>query len=490
MRRRSKIIATLGPSSCKLATIEELIRSGMNVARLNFSHGDHDSHRALFEMVRDASQRLGIPVAVMQDLQGPRVRLGLFKDGGATLERGQRFALHTRPVTGDVEHGCTNYESLANDVEPGEAILVADGRVRLRVVEVDQGVVHTEVEVPGPVHDRAGLNLPQTGLRAPALTPKDIEDVQWGLDMGVDYVALSFVRAALDIHQLRTKLGKHLNAPRIIAKIERPRAVTVAHQLISAADGVMVARGDLGVELPPEQVPMVQKDIIRRANQGAKIAITATQMLESMRSSPTPTRAEASDVANAILDGTDAVMLSGETANGEYPIESVRMMARIIIEVETSRVYRARPDQSPDLPTFSSAVATAATAAADKLGAAAICAFTATGRTARLLTTQRPSQPIIALTPNPRLFHRMAMFWGITPFEVPEFTDTTELVRGMESILRERLVVEGDAVVMVMGVPIGTGAEPNAIKLHRLGESGPTASWEPLPETVVREENA
>ena len=483
--RRARIICTLGPSTSDERTIRQLVESGMDVARLNFSHGDYKSHGKLLELVRKVSKDLRRPVAVMQDVQGPRVRLGKLEGGSQVLTAGRGFELHTHDIVGDASRASTNYADLANDVEIGESILIKDGRIHLRVVGVADGVVETEVEVGGQIHDRAGLNLPQTALRTPALTAKDTRDVEWGLSNGVDYIALSFVRAALDVHQLRAIIGKGIDSPRIIAKIERPKALSVIDQIIAASDGVMIARGDLGVELPPEQVPMVQKAIIRKANSRGKIAITATQMLESMRSNPTPTRAEASDVANAILDGTDAVMLSGETAMGDYPLEAVQMMGRIVREVEGSEVYRSLPDpdSAPKLSSFADAVATAATAAADKLGAT-ICAFTSTGRTANLLTSQRPEQPIFVLTPNKRVYQRMALYWGVTAFEVSHFTTTTGLVRGMEAVLKERSTFEGDAVVMVMGVPIGTGAEPNAIKLHRMGSNELTTSWDRIPSKV------
>jgi len=283
----------------------------------------------------------------MQDLQGPRVRLGAIRDGRVAISKGQLFDLLREEVEGDETRASSSYESLIDDVKVGEPILIADGRILLRALQVDTDRIRCVVEVGGPIHSRAGLNLPATCLSTPALTPKDLADAELGLKLGVDFVALSFVSSALDVQRLRALLAASATPPRIIAKIERPRAVEVIDEIMQAADGVMIARGDLGVELPPEQVPLIQKDIIKRANIRGKTAVTATQMLESMRSSPTPTRAEASDVANAVLDGTDAVMLSGETANGEYPLEAVRMMDRIIRELENSSIYRSRPD--PDL---------------------------------------------------------------------------------------------------------------------------------------------
>jgi pyruvate kinase len=482
--RRAKIICTLGPSSSDPGVIRQLIESGMDVARLNFSHGSHESHRATFEAVRHVSKAVGRPVAVMQDLQGPRIRLGRIRDGGQELARGARFELVPSDVLGDRERASTTYAHLTEDVEPGQEILISDGRVKLRVESVSDAGVVTRVEVPGLIHDAAGLNLPQTGLRTAALTAKDLADTDLGIDLGVDYIALSFVRAVLDIHQLRSRLTRVAHPPAIIAKIERPRAVDNAHKIIEAADGVMIARGDLGVELAPERVPLIQKGIIHRANALGKTAITATQMLESMRSSPIPTRAEASDVANAVLDGSDAVMLSGETASGRYPVEAVQMMSRIICEVEGSEHYRSRVQQdlNPELPAFPSAVATAATAAADRLSVNAICAFTGSGRTARLLKTARPLQQLLAFTPDETAYHRMALYWGVRPVLLPSCHSTGELTERMESYLARELGTKpGDCVVMVMGVPIDSGAEPNTIKLHRIGEPG-TSSW----DTAIR----
>jgi len=454
----------------------------MDVARLNFSHGTHESHRTLYETVRHVSRSVGRPVAVMQDLMGPRIRLGKLDGGAQELVVGQEFELVGESLVGDASRASTSYEYLARDVELGQSILIADGRIRLKVVEITETGVKTTVAVPGTIHNFAGLNLPQTGLTSSALTTKDLKDIEFGLDVGVDYVALSFVSAVLDIHQLRSKLGRTGRCPHIIAKIERPRAVAISDDLVEAADGVMIARGDLGVELPPERVPLLQKEIINRANSLGKTAITATQMLESMHNSPIPTRAEASDVANAVLDGTDAVMLSGETAKGEYPIQSVEMMDRIIREVEGSNLYRRlqASNARPALSSFANAVAMAATAAADELDARAICAFTGSGRTARLVKTHRPAQNILAITPDEHVYHRLAMHWGTQPVLVDSCRSTAELVEQMERVLRKKVgATDGEVVVMVMGVPIGSGAEPNAIKLHRIGENlDTTGSWD------------
>ncbi|MBN1945417.1 MAG: pyruvate kinase [Bradymonadales bacterium] len=470
---KAKIVCTIGPASSDPAIIRQLVESGMDVARLNFSHGSHESHTALRQALRQISQELGVPLAVLQDLQGPRIRLGTLESGQALLVKGQHFELHSQPIVGNSERASVSYAELPLDMEPGETILIRDGQIRLRVDRVQPGVLETTVEVGGIIADRSGLNLPDTRLRLPAITAKDVRDIEWGLAHGVDYFALSFVSSVLDIHQLKSRLPKQGHRPMIIAKIERPRAVEIIPELLAAADGVMVARGDLGVELPREKVPLIQKEIIRLANQRGKIVITATQMLESMIQSPVPTRAEASDVANAVLDGSDAVMLSGETAAGSYPVEAVRVMERIIREVEQSALYRSRPDSSyqVQLPSFSNAVALAATAAADELNAVAICALTTTGKTAQLLMAHRPDREIFAFTPSVHTYNRMALYWGVMPILEEECTDIGVLVSRVEQTLREQgRGAQGQAVVLVMGVPLGTGAETNLIKLHRLGD--------------------
>ena len=400
--RRAKIVCTLGPASDQPEVLEKMIRSGLDVARLNFSHGDHDYHRQLFETVRQVSVEVGKPVAILQDLQGPKIRVGKFAHGPVELIEGHEFVITVDDVEGDAERVSTTYKELVQDVEPGDILLLDDGLLRLRAVDVGPYDVRTVVEVGGTLKDNKGINLPTAAVSAPSLTPKDKEDLAFGLELGVDYMALSFVRSALDIHQMKALMPSSGPPIQIISKIEKPQAITDLDNIIAVSDGIMIARGDLGVELPPQRVPMIQKRAIEKANSMGRLSITATQMLESMTENPRPTRAEASDVANAVLDGSDAVMLSGETAAGRYPIESVQMMASIIKEVETTANLESTiPSFIGHLRTFPNAVARAATTAANELNVKGIVVITQTGSTARLMMTYRPTKPIIACTPTP-----------------------------------------------------------------------------------------
>ena len=473
--RRAKIVATLGPSSSSPQVLRDLIISGMNVARLNFSHGSHDDHQRMYELIRATSREVGIPVAILQDLQGPKIRVGKFAKGGTELTVGQRFCITAEDIEGNDKRVSTTYEQLPEDVKPGDVLLIDDGLLTLRVVKVDGLDVHTEVEVGGTLKNNKGINLPGAAVTAPSMTVKDKEDLAFGLNLGVDYVALSFVRSALDVHMLRALMAGRERMPLIISKIEKPQAVESLDDIIAISDGIMIARGDLGVEMPPEQVPLIQKTAIRKAISRRRLTITATQMLDSMTYNPRPTRAEASDVANAILDGTDAVMLSGETASGSYPIESVKMMSRIICEVERSPQYARMLNTDNNIHhmrTFPNAVAHAATVAAEELNVKAIVAFTSSGSTARLLTTYRPMREIVACTPNPDVLHQMALFWGVTPMLIGRMENTDDLIVAVERLmLRERQANPGDELLILMGTPVATGAETNLIKFHRLAET-------------------
>ena len=470
--RQAKIVCTLGPASNSPEVLEEMILAGMNVARLNFSHGTHEDHRATYELVRRISSDLDRPVAILQDLQGPKIRVGVFEEGSVELHRGAPFVITTRPVTGTHEEVSTTYKNLPDDIKSGDILLIDDGLLRLRVTEVQGRDVHTVVEIGGILTNNKGINLPTAAISAPSMTEKDKEDLDFGMQLGVDYVALSFVRSALDIHQLRSQLPKdRADEVMIISKIEKPQAIAELDEIIAVSDGIMIARGDLGVEMPPQKVPMLQKMAITKANEMSRISITATQMLESMTKNPRPTRAEASDVANAILDGTDAVMLSGETAMGKYPVESVRMMSSIIEEVEGSVDYSSGPEPEfiSHLKTFPNAVARAATIAADELNVTGIVVLTNSGSTARLMMTYRPTKPIIACAPNERVYHQMAMYWGVDSYQIRMLHSTDRMLEHVEQLMYEqRGAKEGDEIIVVMGSPAGGGTETNLIKLHRL----------------------
>ena len=470
--RHAKIVCTLGPSSNSPEVLEEMIQAGMNVARLNFSHGEHEDHRKTYNLVRDLSKDLRRPVAILQDLQGPKIRVGTFVEGSIQLHRGEAFCITVEDFAGTHEKVSTTYKDLYLDVAPGDILLLDDGLLRLRVVEVKGFEVHTLVEVGGILKNNKGINLPTAAVSAPSLTEKDKEDLQFGIELGVDYVALSFVRSALDIHQLRSFLPESQDRNiKVISKIEKPQAIEELDDIIAVSDGIMVARGDLGVELPPQKVPILQKMAIEKANRMGRISITATQMLESMTENFRPTRAEASDVANAILDGTDAVMLSGETAAGRYPVEAVRMMASIISEVEQSKNYKQIPESRSieNLRTFPNAVARAAAIAAEELDLKGIVVLTNSGYTARLLMTYRPAKPIIACTPCARTARQMALYWGVEPYEIELLTDTDGMLREVEKLMRnERAAKPGDEVIVVMGSPAGGETETNLIKFHRL----------------------
>ncbi|MDP8924376.1 MAG: pyruvate kinase [Chloroflexota bacterium] len=487
--RRAKIVATLGPATDAEGMLEWLLLAGVDVVRLNFSHGSHAEHAERIRRVRIASEKLGQPVAIMQDLQGPKIRTGSLVGGKVVeLRPGAELRITTRPVEGTAERVSTTYEALPRDCRPGDTILINDGRMRLTVLESSADEVRAQVVDGGPLGEHKGINLPGVAVSAPALTEKDKEDLAFGLAQGVDYAALSFVREAADLQLARTFMEQCGASVPLIAKIEKPQAIAQLDAIIAASDGVMVARGDLGVELPAEDVPPLQKRIIGKANRRGIPVITATQMLESMISEPTPTRAEASDVANAIWDGTDAVMLSAETAAGAFPVEVVEMMHRIVIRAEAA----ARREDIEDGRRMSDsrAISHAARSLAENLNVAAIVAFTRTGRTAHLLSRDRPRVPIYAFTPTPAAYRRLALWWGVTPImgELPARGEA--LIEEMEAILLERgAVVGGDRLVIVGGFPFRRGVHANFVKLHatsprrsavatvesRVGESPPTA---------------
>jgi pyruvate kinase len=472
MRERlTKIICTLGPASSAEGIIEQMARAGMDVARLNFSHGTQAEHGQSIERIRSVESRLGKPIAVLADLQGPKIRLGTFAGGRATLRRGEAFVLTTTPVQGSADRAGISYEGFARDVKAGDRVLIDDGRIALEVQDVAGEDVVCRVETGGVVQDHKGVNLPRTAVRMGVLTEKDRSDLLFGLRHGIDYVGVSFVRSAADLLEVREFINEHRSDAQVVAKLERPEALGRLDEILAATSAVMVARGDLGVELPLEEVPIAQKEIIRKARLSRTPVITATQMLESMIGSPRPTRAEVSDVANAILDGTDAVMLSAESAAGAYPVEAVRTLDRIIRRTEA-----AFPPASMDRPrrgevSFPQAVSDVAAFAAQELKARAIVAFTQSGSTARLISQDRPPVPIIAFTPSERVRRRLVLDWGVVPRLIPKLTTIDEMVAGIESnLLADRTVRYNDILIIVAGAPLWVRGTVNLLKLHRVGE--------------------
>jgi len=471
MSRRAKIVCTLGPASSSPDQVSALVAAGLDVARLNMSHGSHDTHLAAYHAVRAACDASGRSVGVLVDLQGPKIRLGRFASGPVTLVAGQEFTITGEEVPGDASEASTSYPELAGDVRPGTQVLVDDGRIVLEVTGVQGPRVRTRVVVGGPVSDHKGINLPGVRVSAPALTSKDAEDLRWALRLRADMIALSFVQGPEDAEPARKimdELGAYLP---LIAKIEKPQAVAALPEVVAAFDGIMVARGDLGVEFPLEQVPLVQKRAIGLTRAAAKPVIVATQMLESMVSAPRPTRAEASDVANAVLDGADALMLSAETSVGAYPVDAVATMARIIVAAEDDRpVSAATPAGTPE--TIGCAIARAAGEVGAAVGAKALVAFTMTGETARRLARYRSPIPLLAFTTETATRSQLALTWGAETFIVPAVAHTDDMVRQVEAALLDIGRCEkGDVVVVVAGSPPGTPGRTNALRVHRIGDA-------------------
>jgi pyruvate kinase len=472
--RRAKLVCTLGPSSLNQEMLEKLVEAGMDVCRLNFSHGSHEQHAEAIGMIRAAQLKVRKPIGILQDLQGPKIRTGRFVTGSTLLKEGKEFTITTdERVPGTDEIVSTTYAHLAADVNPGDSILLDDGLLELRVKSTDKKtLVRTEVMIGGTLKNNKGINLPGVALRAEALTAKDREDLIFGLKAGVDYVALSFVRQPSDLDSARAAMAEAGRTVPIIAKLEKPEAIARLDAILEKTDGVMVARGDLGVEIPPEEVPAVQKDIIRRANARGLPVIVATQMLNSMIENPRPTRAEASDVANAIYDGADAVMLSGESASGKYPLESVQMMDRIVLAAESSmRLTGTKLGSHPTTkPTsFPDVIAASACEAAREAGASLIAAFTLSGNTARLLSHYRPSVPIVAFSPNQEVRRKLALLWGVVPRVLEPIQNTEPMVKRVEEELLSRgLAQKGDRVVIVFGAPVGQPGKINSMRLHQI----------------------
>ncbi len=471
--RRTKILATLGPASSSPEKIEALIRAGVNAFRLNFSHGTHESHEVVYRIVREVATRLGAPIAILQDLQGPKIRTGKLVDGkDVTLVPGARLTISTRECVGTAARVSTTYAALPTDVKPGDTILLNDGLLSLRVVSKDATDVVTEVVLGGALGEHKGINLPGVALSTPSLTEKDREDAAFGLGLGVDYIALSFVRRPSDLEDLRKVVRASGRDVPIVAKIEKPEAIEQLEAVIAASDGVMVARGDLGVEVSVERVPVLQKRIIAESNRQGKLVITATQMLESMISSPMPTRAEATDIANAILDGTDVVMLSGETAKGAYPVEAVTMMGQIAEETERElvRYYDSLDRVEATGDRLTKAAVDAACFAARELVSAAIAVFTRSGRTAFLVSKERPACRTVALTPEEGTWRRLSLAFGVESVRVDFVERPDELIHaGERALLDRRLVRHGDTVIFLAGTSTARGAT-NLVKIHRIGE--------------------
>ncbi|HEY6278662.1 MAG TPA: pyruvate kinase [Streptosporangiaceae bacterium] len=469
MSRRAKIVCTLGPATAGPESIADLVAAGLDVARLNMSHGSHDTHLAAYQAVRAAADAAGRSVGIMADLQGPKIRLGTFAAGPVTLVAGQEFTITTEDVPGDAGQAATTYHGLPGDVRPGTTVLVDDGRVVLEVTAVTGPRVRTRVVVGGQVSDHKGLNLPGVRVNVPALTAKDEADLRWALGLRVDMVALSFVQGPEDAERALAIVKEAGGRLPLIAKIEKPQAVDVLPAVIDAFDGIMVARGDLGVEMPLEQVPVVQKRAIALARDAAKPVIVATQMLESMISAPRPTRAEASDVANAVLDGADALMLSAETSVGSYPVPAVATMARIIVAAEGS--VAASPPVSPPR-TTGGAIAGAAAEVGAIVGARALVAFTMTGETARRLARYRSPIPLLAFTTEPATRSQLALSWGVETFCVPPVEHTDDMVRQVEvALLDIGRCAAGDKVVIVAGSPPGRPGRTNALRVHVIGDT-------------------
>ena len=469
--RRAKIVATLGPAASSYEQIRAIIDAGVDVCRMNLSHGTYQVHEGIYANVRKAANDSGRAVAVMVDLQGPKIRLGKFEGGPYDLEVGDTFKITTQDVLGTKELSGTTYKGLPLDVKPGDFLLIDDGKVKVQVESTDGVVVTTRVIVAGPVSNNKGINLPGVAVNVPALSEKDEADLRWGLRLGADLIALSFVRDAADVTRVHNIMAEEGRRVPVIAKIEKPQAVENLEGIIDAFDAIMVARGDLGVELPLEAVPIVQKQAVEIARRMAKPVIVATQMLESMIHAPVPTRAETSDVANAVLDGADAVMLSGETSVGEYPVVTVQTMARIIVSTEEHGLERIQPLRNKPR-TQGGAITLAAIEVAEFVDAKFLCIFTESGDSARRMSRLRSKIPMLAFTPEPGIRRRLALTWGIQTYLVGRVTHTDAMFGQVDDILLgEGLAGIGDKVVVISGSPPGIVGSTNDIRVHRVGDA-------------------
>lgn len=472
--RRTKIVCTIGPASEDLPTIKKLIRGGMDVARLNFSHGNLHEHAGRIAKVREAGKQLGRRIAILADTRGPEIRIKTFAEGEIELQEGKKFTLTTEDLEGDSRRVCINYQDLPGDVQPGDRILIDDGLIELRAEKVFPGEIETEVIHGGKLSSRKGINLPGVSLNIPFLSQDDKRDIEFAFAQNVDFIAASFVRSAEDIISIRRLAEENRVITRIIAKIENYKGVENFTGILRAADGIMIARGDLGVEIPAEDVPLMQKSIIAACNHAGKPVITATQMLDSMIRNPRPTRAEASDVANAIFDGTDAVMLSGETAQGAFPVEAVETMARIALRTEKALEYRKILAHFEPVThnTVTDAISYATCHAAQELGAAAIISATQSGHTARMVSKYKPEAPIIAVTPSEKVASALSLTWGVYPLLCPPTSHTDETFDTAVSVALEAEVIKnGDLVVLTAGVPVGVPGTTNFMRIDTVGEA-------------------
>ncbi len=472
--RRTKIVCTIGPASEDLLTIKKLIQGGMDVARLNFSHGNLNEHTARIAKVREAGKQLGKRIAILVDTRGPEVRIKTFAEGEIELQEGEKFTLTTEDIEGDSRKVSINYRNLPGDVHPGDRILIDDGLIELRVEKVFPGEIETVVIHGGKLSSRKSINLPGATLNIPFLSPDDKRDIEFAFEQNVDFIAASFVRSAEDIISIRRLAEENRVIIKIIAKIENYKGVENFKEILKAADGIMIARGDLGVEIPAEDVPLMQKSIIAACNHAGKPVITATQMLDSMIRNPRPTRAEASDVANAIFDGTDAVMLSGETAQGAFPVEAVETMARIALRTEKALEYRKILAHFEPVThnTVTDAISYATCHAAQELGAAAIISATQSGHTARMVSKYKPEAPIIAVTPSEKVASALSLTWGVYPLLCPPTSHTDETFDTAVSVALEAEVIKnGDLVVLTAGVPVGVPGTTNFMRIDTVGEA-------------------
>lgn len=471
--RRTKIVATLGPASSSPDMIVKLMEAGVNVFRLNFSHGTKEDHKRNIELIREESKRLGHPVGVLQDLQGPKIRIARFAEDKITLNNGDTFKLTCDDDSpGDEMRVGVTYKNLCNDVKIGDELRLDDGRLLLKVTGISGATIETEVLLGGALSNNKGINIPSADLSIPALTDKDVEDLLYGTELEVDWVAMSFVRSRDDLLLARHYLARSGSRAKLMAKIEKPSAVDRFDEILREVDGIMVARGDLGVEMPPERVPLIQKRLIRACVEAGKPVITATQMLESMITNPMPTRAEASDVANAIYDGTDAVMLSAETAMGQYPVEAVTMMDRIASSVETDPSYQSNMREHYPEPedTTADAVSLGACQMAYNLSARFIVTFTSSGTTALRVSRNRPAAPILAITPNDRAYRQLSVVWGVLPAMSEEIHNSDEMVEVANRTIHEisRLPATGERYLITAGVPFGMRGTTNLIRVERV----------------------
>ncbi len=473
--RRAKIVCTLGPPTQSRNAIELLVKKGMNVARLNFSHGDHAFHGSMIKKIRMIEKKTKRHVAILQDLQGIKIRVGRLDSGKVHLEKGRQIEIAAGPDTGNDKRIYIDFPWIVRDAKPGDIVLLDDGLIQLEVRKKTGSTITAVVVEGGILREHKGVNLPRMKVSAPFFTKKDREDIEFGIKSGVDYVALSFVRSAKDIKTVKKWLKeKGLSVP-LIAKIEKEEAINDIDAIVDETDGIMVARGDLGVEMPLEEVPMVQKMLIARANEKRKIVITATQMLESMTHHSRPTRAESTDVANAVLDGTDALMLSAETSAGKYPFDAVAVMDRIISYTEERAKHRQKRAHlvltEGTVSDFPEALAQAASRAAEEIGAKCIVGFTMSGFTARLISKFKPSIPVIALSPDEKIVRRMCFFWGVMPYEIKKLANTDRMIEEVDrSLLESGFVKKGDAIVILAGHPIATWNKTNFMKMHIIGE--------------------